>query len=112
MAGKQAKILSADHVDDLLFFAERSRHPDRNRLIVLLSVKAGLRAAEIAKLTWEMVLGAGGEIGTVLDFKTMQPKKGVVGQSCCTQSCGKRYWSCGSRPPDWDQSFVQNAVGL
>ena len=50
MAGKQAKILSTDHIDDLLFFAEHSRHPDRNRLIVLLSVKAGLRAAEIAKL--------------------------------------------------------------
>jgi integrase/recombinase XerD len=76
MAGKQAKILSADHVDDLLFFAERSRHPDRNRLIVLLSVKAGLRAAEIAKLTWEMVLGAGGEIGTVLELQDHAAKKG------------------------------------
>jgi len=51
MAGKQAKTLSTDHIDDLFFFAERSRHPQRNRLIVLLSVKAGLRAAEIAKLT-------------------------------------------------------------
>ena len=37
MAGKQAKTLSTDHIDDLLFFAERSRHPLRNRLIVLLS---------------------------------------------------------------------------
>jgi integrase len=53
MAGKQAKTLSTDHIDDLLFFAERSRHPFRNRLIVLLSVKAGLRAAEIAKLSWD-----------------------------------------------------------
>lgn len=52
MAGKQAKILSTDHIDDLLFFAERSRHPHRNRLIVLLSVRAGLRAAEIAQLSW------------------------------------------------------------
>jgi integrase len=76
MAGKQAKILSADHIGDLLFFAERSRHPDRNRLIVLLSVKAGLRAAEIAKLTWEMVLGAGGEIGTVLELQDYAAKKG------------------------------------
>src|ERR1700710_621211 len=76
MACKQAKILSADHIGDLLFFAERSRHPDRNRLIVLLSVKAGLRAAEIAKLTWEMVLGAGGEIGTVLELQDHAAKKG------------------------------------
>jgi integrase/recombinase XerD len=76
MAGKQAKILSTDHIDDLLFFAEHSRHPDRNRLIVLLSVKAGLRAAEIAKLTWEMVLTAGGEIGTVLELQNRAAKKG------------------------------------
>jgi integrase/recombinase XerD len=53
MAGKQAKTLSTDHIDDLLFFAERSRHPLRNRIIVLLSVRAGLRAAEIAQLTWD-----------------------------------------------------------
>lgn len=29
MPGKQAKTLSTDHIDDLLFFAERSRHPLR-----------------------------------------------------------------------------------
>ena len=68
MAGKQAKILSADHIDDLLFFADRSRHPERNRTIVLLSVKAGLRAVEISKLTWEMVLDAGGDVGTTLEL--------------------------------------------
>jgi integrase len=62
MPGKQAKILSTDHIDDLLFFADHSRLPLRNRLIVLLSTKAGLRAGEIAKLTWDMVLGADGEV--------------------------------------------------
>jgi integrase/recombinase XerD len=56
MAGKQAKILSPDHVEDLLFLADTSRRPLRNRLIVLLSVRAGLRAREIAKLSWDMVL--------------------------------------------------------
>lgn len=76
MAGKQAKILSTDHIDDLLFFADHSRHPDRNRLIVLLSVKAGLRAAEIAKLTWQMVLGPGGEISTTLALQNHAAKKG------------------------------------
>src|SRR3978361_1503184 len=60
MPGKQAKILSADHIDDLLFFVETTRHPLRNRVLVLLSVKAGLRAAEIAKLTWDMVVDGGG----------------------------------------------------
>jgi hypothetical protein len=46
MLGKQAKILSPLDVDDLLLFADCTRHPIRNRVIVLLSAKAGLRAAE------------------------------------------------------------------
>lgn len=75
MAGKQAKTLSTDHIDDLLFFAERSRHPLRNRLIVLLSVKAGLRAAEIAKLTWDMVLGPSGEVGGAIELQDRIAKK-------------------------------------
>src|SRR3954468_12015774 len=75
MAGKQAKTLSTVHIDDLLFFAERSRHPIRNRLIVLLSIKAGLRAAEIAKLTWDMVLNPNGDIGSVLELRDWAAKK-------------------------------------
>lgn len=75
MPGKQAKILSADHVDDILFYAERSRYPARNRVIALLSVKAGLRAAEIAKLTWEMVLGPDGDVASVLELQDHAAKK-------------------------------------
>jgi integrase len=75
MAGKQAKTLSIDHIDDLLFFAERSRHPLRNRLIVLLSVKAGLRAAEIAKLRWDMVLDPSGAVGRTLELRDEIAKK-------------------------------------
>ena len=75
-AGKQAKILSTDHIDDLLFFADNTRFPLRNRVIVLLSIKAGLRAGEIAKLTWEMVLGASGEIGVVLELRNQAAKMG------------------------------------
>ncbi len=56
MVGKRAKILSANHVEDLLFFAARTRHPLRNEVLVLLSFKAGLRASEIANLTWPMVI--------------------------------------------------------
>ena len=76
MAGKQAKTLSTDHIDDLLFFAERSRHPLRNRLVVLLSVRAGLRAAEIAKLTWDMVQDPSGEVGSTLELQDRIAKKG------------------------------------
>jgi hypothetical protein len=38
-------------VADLLAFGDCTRQPMRNRVIVLLSTKAGLRAGEIANLT-------------------------------------------------------------
>jgi integrase len=66
MLGKRAKILSDDNIRDLLAFAALTRYPIRNRVIVLLSVKAGLRAGEIANLTWAMVTDPVGDIGTVI----------------------------------------------
>ena len=35
----------------------------RNQVIFLLSVKAGLRAKEIAELKWSMVMNADGDVG-------------------------------------------------
>jgi integrase len=76
MPGKQAKILSTNDVNDLLVFATCTRHPFRNRVIVLLAAKAGLRAGEIAKLTWDMVLGPTGEIGSVIELRDAAAKNG------------------------------------
>src|ERR1700719_1515894 len=76
MPGKQAKILSDQHIEDLLFFAGNTRQPDRNRVIVLLSMKAGLRAAEIANLTWDMVVGPSGQIGTAIELHDDAAKMG------------------------------------
>ena len=56
MPGKHAKILSEGDLQDLLAYAAATRNPLRNRVIVLLSAKAGLRAGEIANLTWDMVV--------------------------------------------------------
>jgi len=75
MAGKQAKILSDDQVEWLLSFASTTRNPLRNRVLVLLSLKAGLRAGEIANLTWPMVLDPGGEIGRVIELRNHAAKK-------------------------------------
>jgi integrase len=75
MRGKQAKILSHDNLGDLLLFAETSRHPLRNKVIVLLSAKAGLRAGEIAHITWAMVTDPTGAIGTVLELPDRAAKK-------------------------------------
>ena len=75
MAGKKAKILSDDQVERLLLFASTTRNPLRNRVLILLSLKAGLRAGEIANLTWPMVLDPGGEIGPVLELRNHAAKK-------------------------------------
>jgi integrase len=68
MAGKQAKVLVDHHVQALLAYSQASRYPARNRVIVLLSVKAGLRAGEIANLTWPMVLDPSGEIASYIEL--------------------------------------------
>lgn len=61
--GKQAKILNNKQIDQLLWYVGTLRHSLRNEVMVLLSVKAGLRAKEIAGLTWAMVTDADGEVG-------------------------------------------------
>jgi integrase len=75
MLGKQAKVLGPEEVADLLAFADCSRHSLRNRVIVLLSAKAGLRAGEIANLTWDMVLDANGQVGTCIELRDHVAKK-------------------------------------
>ena len=64
--GKQAKMLSKGQVEAMLSFLSTTRYPERNRLIFLLSVKAGLRAKEIAHLTWWMTNNGSGEIAETL----------------------------------------------
>jgi integrase/recombinase XerD len=59
---KQAKVVKKNEMGRLLHHVERSRHSERDRVMILLSFKAGLRAKEIAKLTWSMVTDASGEI--------------------------------------------------
>ena len=75
MPGRQAKTLSAADVSDLLVFASCTRNPLRNRVIVLLSAKAGLRANEIANLTWDMVLGPTGQISGIIELRDYAAKK-------------------------------------
>lgn len=75
MAGKQAKTLTNSDVQRALRLAGRGRNAARNRLMILLSAKAGLRAGEIAKLTWPMVLVAGGQVGDVIELQDKAAKK-------------------------------------
>ena len=57
-------------------FASCTRNPLRNRVIVLLSAKAGLRAGEIANLTWDMVLGPTGLISGSIELHDTAAKRG------------------------------------
>jgi integrase len=75
MPGRQAKLLSRQQVGALLAYAGTTRYPTRNCLIVLLSVKAGLRAGEIAGLTWDMVLDLTGDIARAIDVRNCIAKK-------------------------------------
>ena len=60
---KQAAHLSPAQVVRLVkFVTEETRFPERNLVVVLLGLKAGLRSQEIAGLTWTMVTDAEGEL--------------------------------------------------
>ena len=75
MLGKQAKILSDKNICDLLAFTARTRYPIRNCVIALLSVKAGLRAGEIANLTWDMITDPTGNVDVVIALADRIAKK-------------------------------------
>ncbi|MFD1612075.1 tyrosine-type recombinase/integrase [Sphingomonas tabacisoli] len=77
MLAKQAKVLSPAQVQTVLAMIGNQRHPSRNRLIFLLSIRAGLRAKEIASLTWAMVTDAEGHIGDCIRL----PNQAAKGQS-------------------------------
>ena len=77
--GKQAKILNKKQIDQLIWYVGTLRHPLSIEVIVLLSVKAGLRAKEIAGLTWSMITDADGDIGSNIQL-TDKASKGRGGR--------------------------------
>ena len=62
MQGTQAKIVSPTQERAMLGYLETTRYPHRDRVMLLLSMKAGLRAKAMAALTWAMVTDAAGQI--------------------------------------------------
>ena len=77
---KQAKILTKPQADAVLTYLSTTRYPVRDRVIFLLSVKAGLRAKEIASLTWPMVTDAEGRLADLISL-TDNASKGRGGRS-------------------------------
>jgi integrase len=72
--GKQAKTLTKGQIEAALGYLAKTRWPTRNRVIFLLSAKAGLRAKEIANLTWRMLTDARGEIGQSIYLENVASK--------------------------------------
>jgi integrase/recombinase XerC len=66
--GKKARIVSLSDQALFLSFIDSTRHPLRNRVMVLLSFKSGLRAGEIAGLDWAMTLDPRGRISNGLEI--------------------------------------------
>jgi integrase len=64
--GKQAKMLTPKQETAVLTYLQTMRYPVRDRVMFLLSIKAGLRAKEIGLLTWGMVTDADGQVAEVL----------------------------------------------
>jgi integrase/recombinase XerD len=76
---KQAKVLSSRQAALLHLFLQQTRYPVRNEAIFLLSLKAGLRAKEIASLTWDMITDSEGNIGPVIHLRN-EASKGSSGR--------------------------------
>lgn len=80
MQRKQAKLLPNDLQEEVVQYLETTRHPDRNVVMFLLSMKAGLRAKEIALLRWRCVIDARGRIGDEVVVEDRASKGGYSGR--------------------------------
>lgn len=76
MAGRQAKILNESQLAAAMRATSKTRYPARDKAMLLLSAKAGLRAAEIAGLTWSMLTTAEGKLSDHIALANTIAKKG------------------------------------
>ena len=74
--GTPAKVLAPGELCRFQKRAARGRYALRNKVMVLLSFKAGLRACEIAGLDWSMVLDPSGRVGTTMMIASGIAKNG------------------------------------
>ena len=71
---KQAKILSKKEISQALDHIQNNRYPLRDKVMFLLSFKAGLRAKEISCLQWYMVTDASGKISDTINLPNVASK--------------------------------------
>ena len=116
MQGKQAKIVSPTQERAILGYLATTRYPARDRVMFLLSMKAGLRAKGMASLTWAMVTDASGQVAEVLQVPNRASKGKTGGRTMplhpdlqaalVTRRPRARTW-----PPPSDRSSSPSGVG-
>ena len=72
--GKQAKTLSRTQVKMISDYLLTNRYGIRDQTIFYFSMKAGLRAKEIAHLKWAMVMNSDGSVGDYLNLPNSSSK--------------------------------------
>ncbi len=72
--GKQAKALSEAQVRTSLIHLAGTRNPERDTAIFMLSIKAGLRAKEIASLRWSMITDPEGHVADAMELQDVASK--------------------------------------
>ena len=76
MPGRQARLLSEPTITRALRAVRGRPDPSRDRVMLLLSLRGGLRAGEIAGLEWGSVLDARGRVDATLAIPDGIAKKG------------------------------------
>jgi integrase/recombinase XerD len=76
MAGRQARSLTVPIIRKSLAVTQRRPLGKRDQVIILLSLRAGLRACEIARLDWSMVLDANGRVSSSIAIPDTIAKMG------------------------------------
>ena len=71
---KQAKTLTKLQIKLITGLIQQTSYPVRNQAIFMLSVRAGLRAKEVAGLTWEMVTDADGQVSASIHLRDVASK--------------------------------------
>ncbi|NBW46265.1 MAG: site-specific integrase, partial [Betaproteobacteria bacterium] len=79
-AMRQAATLTAQQLNRVLDYCKHTRHPARNRAIILTTHWAGLRIGEVAALRWADVVDSAGAVRNEFRLSAAQTK----GHHACT----------------------------
>ena len=80
---KRAKTLSKQELNRVLAVVAAGRNGERNKIVILLSFYAGLRAKEIAELTIGDIYSENGEVNRTVLLLAQQTNKGPTKPNLC-----------------------------